>query len=272
MHRTPGRRRIQCFRAALRARRRGRRLTEALFDGLFLGLMDRETLAALDRAFFSTAQEDVGDATYAYTDEIHVRSGLAAWETAALESLRPGARVVVTGAGAGREVLALLAAGYDAVGYEPHDGLVAAGVRVLERAGHPGRLLPSPRDVFPADAGRADGVLVGWGSYMLLPGRARRVAFLSAARRALAPGDPLVLSFFPRVPERRDRIVAAVANVLRRLRGDEPVEVGDALVPNFVHRFTRAELESELAEAGFACERFAAEPYGHAVARALALS
>jgi hypothetical protein len=49
------------------------------------------------------------------------------------------------------------------------------------------------------------------------------------------------------------------------------VEVGDSLVPNYVHYFTKAQLESEMTAAGFELVSFERVPYGHAVGRPLTL-
>lgn len=60
-----------------------------------------------------------------------------------------------------------------------------------------------------------------------------------------------------------------VANVGRRLRGRALVEVGDALDPNYTHRFTRDEIASELTEGGFRLVAYEPEPYPHAAGRAV---
>jgi hypothetical protein len=85
----------------------------------------------------------------------------------------------------------------------------------------------------------------------------RRVAFLRELRALLPAGAPVLLSFFTRDPATpRHRIVAAVARVVRRLRGGEPIELGDDLTPNYLHPFTEDEVASELADGGFRIVRF----------------
>lgn len=171
----------------------------------------------------------------------------------------------MTGAGGGREVLGLLEQGYDAVGYEPNFALVQAGRRLLDGLGYPDRLHELADDCFPADE-RPDAVLVGWGSHMLVVGRARRVAYLRAARAALPRGAPILLSFWVREPvQRRLNVTAAVATVVRRIVRRPPADLGDDLAPNFVHQFTAEEISGELASAGFEPRMVALEPYGHAV-------
>lgn len=261
---------VRAYFESRRVRDRAGSVLNALLDGCWLGAFDRERLAALDETHYETLVEQTRTATFSYADEHWNTSGLQAWEAPVVEqAFAPGSRVVVTGAGGGREVLALLELGYDAVGYEPHPGLVQAGSELLGRRGHPGRLRLMERDVFPGGVDSLDGLLVGWGSYMLSPGRKRRVAFMRGARERMDGGAPVLLSFFVRSPDERDYVrLAAAANVVRRLRGLEPAEVGDALRPNFVHHFTREELQGELAAAGLALERYVDRPYGHAVARA----
>lgn len=92
---------------------------------------------------------------------------------------------------------------------------------------------------------------------MLVPGRDRRVALLRGLRPRVPAGAPVLVSFFSRSPGgRREQVVAAVANPVRRLRGARPVDLGDDLVPDFAHRFTRAEIAAELSAGGFGLRDF----------------
>ncbi len=255
----------------LRARGRAAATLTAVTDGVALGLLDRAALAEVDRLFYDRTREPLPDGGEAdYADDAWNGQGLFAWEERVADAHLPaGARVLVTGAGGGREVLGLRRRGLDAVGYEPHPGLRAAGARLLAAEGHPGTLRAVARDAFPDDPGPYDAVVVGWGSYMLVPGRARRTAFLRRARAVVPDGAPLLLSFWPRsqVPA-RPRVTHAVAGALRRARGAEPVELGDLLAPNFVHAFTRPEVEAELSASGWALLDYRERPVGHAVGRA----
>jgi hypothetical protein len=261
---------VRTYMRSHRARRRAFAVLNAVIDGLWLGAFDRDQLARIDEAHYDTLVERNQVATFRYSDEHWNTSGLREWEAAAVEHAFPaGARVVVTGAGGGREVLALLERGYDAIGYEPHPGLVAAGEDLLARHGHPGRMSSMGRNAFPRTE-PFDALLAGWGSYMLTPGRAHRTAFLRGARERMPQGAPALLSFFVRSPDERDYArLAAAANLVRRVRRLEPAEVGDALRPNFVHHFTREELAAEIAGAGFALGAYAERPYGHALATSI---
>lgn len=260
-------------RRYLRARRRRDRVVRglaAVFDGLWLGVLDRERLHRLDERFYDERVERVDGRAHRYDDDAYNARGLFDWEDAAVTAHLPaGGRIVVTGAGGGREVLALLERGFDATGYEPNRRLADAGADFLSRRGHPDRLRPSERDLFPEDVERCDGVVVGWGSYTLIAGRERRVELLRAARRRLSEGDPVLLSFFAHAERPRYlAVVARVANAVRRMRRREPVEPGDALAGNFTHHFTPAEVADELTAGGFELVDLRLSPYGHAVGRA----
>lgn len=219
------------------------RVVHGTLSGIWLGMLSDRQLRALDERYYSLA------AVYR-TAEWNER-GLWPWEQEAVRrSFTAGSRIVVPGCGGGREVLALLRCGFDAVGYEPHPALAAYAQRLLEERGHPGKAFACGRERFPA-AGRCDGVLFGWGAYSLIAPRRRRIAFLAAAAAALAHGGAVVLSAFERpLPGREFRLTAAIANRLRGVRRAPGVELGDSLAPNRVHLFTGEELAGEIAAAG----------------------
>jgi hypothetical protein len=242
----------------------------AAFEGFWLGLLDRASLGALDEHVYADKREKVFGGAFRYFDAEYNAAGLFDWESSAIDEHFPArGKLVVTGAGGGREVLALLDRGFEAVGYEPNDKFVEAGSAFLASRGHPGCLQHIERDAFPNCDNKLDAIVVGWGSYTLIPGRARRVAFLQDARRQLEAGAPMLVSYIER-PETGAyfRTLAVVANAVRALLGRERVEVGDALVPHYVHHFTRPEVESELRAGGFELVIARSEPYPHAVVRA----
>lgn len=260
---------VRLYRWSARRRVQVWTLVNSCFDGVWLGVLDRSALARLDEGYYDDAREVLDGRAFTYTEEEHNLSGLRDWEAAVVDAhFDPGGRIVVTGAGGGREVIALLERGFDPVGYEPNRTLATAGSALLDRGGHSSRLRVCERDVFPPDVDSCDGLIIGWGSYMLIPGRDRRIAFLRAARRRVPEDAPLLCSFYVRNPDglRYHTIVARVANVIRRIRRAEPADLGDAISNNYVHYFTRAEIEAELAAGGFRMISFAAQPYGHAVA------
>ena len=240
----------------------------ACFDGVWLGIFDHRRLARLDEAFYTSGLDIHDGRSFSYRDPDYNLAGLQAWEAAAIEAHFPSAsRVVVTGAGGGREVIALLERGFDAMGYEPNPTLSAVGAALLRERDAADRLRVCERDAFPPATPSCDALVVGWGSYMLIAGRERRIEFLRGARRALPAGAPILCSFLTREPRSRYfMIVDRTARAVRWLRRAERPELGDTVNENFVHCFTRAEVESELAAGGFRVVAYRSEPYGHAVA------
>jgi hypothetical protein len=104
---------------------------------------------------------------------------------------------------------------------------------------------------------------------MHIRGRERRILFLRGLRTRLVTGSPILISF----NTRRDdspyfRGIAVIGNVVAFLLRRSRVEIGDSLVPNYAHYFTKAQLESEMAAAGFELISFESLEYGHAVGRA----
>lgn len=235
------------------------------FEGIWLGVLSHEQAARIDVVYY--------DRNAMYVTESYNRRGLWPWEQAAIDAHFGGVRrIIVTSAGGGREVLALDKAGYQVVGFEPHQDLARFGNRLITADGLSAEIRLSERDRWPTDSGDTDGVIVGWGGYMLIPGRDRRVAFLRQAAKRLPAQAPLLVSFYPREADEnvRFRIVTRITNLLRRLLRRDPVAFGDALAPSLVHFFTRAEVASEMSEAGFELVDFGTEGYGWAVGRCAA--
>jgi SAM-dependent methyltransferase len=227
----------------------------ATHAGLWLGVLDRGDLHALDQARYAAAA--------AYRQDAHNLRGLFDWERRALDAHFPATgSLLVLGAGGGREVLALARLLYEVTGYECNPALLRYGRQLLVRTGCAGAELHGvARDLASPDAGCYDGVIVGWSAYALIPGRRQRVALLAGLRPRLPSGAPILVSFFSRPEDSgRERVVTAVANTVRRLRGAAPIEPGDDLTPDFVHRFTREEVASELLAGGFRLREF--EPQG----------
>jgi hypothetical protein len=253
--------------AVIRGIRRGCVVANTAAVAVALGLMDRRHLHALDHRHYRRVA-----GSYASTD--HNLRGLFGWEQEAVQRWFADCRsVVVVGAGAGREVLALAGTGMDVVGYECNERLMETGQAFLEGQGCTAVLRPLERDAAPPPGRAYDGLIVGWSAYMLMPGRAARVRFLRGMATIGLPDAPILLSFFTRWEgDRRLRMIARLAGGLRRLRRADPVELGDDLDPNYVHRFTEDEIRGELRDAGFELIRFTPQgggPYdsGWAVGR-----
>jgi hypothetical protein len=231
--------------------------------GVGLGLLDRQSLHAIDELYYNRLRM--------YHDEAYNLSGLFAWEADVVDRHFERCRsVLLTAAGAGREVVALERRGLEVAAFECHPELVYVGNQLLAHQGLNSRIVLAARDECPPDAPPCDSAMAGWASYMLIQPRAVRIRFLKQLRAHLPNGAPLLLSFFARDEDARHwRVAAAIANGFRRVRRRPRTEVGDDLAPNFVHYFSEAEVAAELDAGGFQMVEFSKSDYPHAVARAV---
>ncbi len=246
-----------------RFERRVRTALEVVHQGMWLGLMGPESLRGATALYYAGAGK--------YADRDYNLSGLHPWETDVVRRHFGACRsVLVAAAGGGREAFALERLGLAVTAFDCADGLVSAANALAAAEGLAVRIALAPPDAVPDGPGAFDGAVIGWGGYMHIPGRPRRVAFLGQLRAHLAERAPVLLSFFERqASARRFHAIRAIAAAVRHLRlSREPVELGDTLAGSFDHHFTREELASELAEGGFEAVEFVSTPYAHAVARA----
>jgi len=188
------------------------------------------------------------------------RQGLFNWEQEMIAAAfpEPPAKVLVGGAGGGREAFALSAKGYDVAAFDPSPGLARS---MIDHAPPGGRVEPLigryedlPRLCRAADSVPVDlaagppyqAAVFGWTSYSHIRTRATRVTALRAMA-ALTAG-PVAVSFFlarPRLehrPGRARRIASALGFQSN----------GDAFTPfiGFYHYSSASDIQSEVAEAG----------------------
>jgi SAM-dependent methyltransferase len=194
----------RAIRAALGIQRR----LDGLVEQSYLALSGL-ALHALDVAHLHRLTADIYGARGGY-----YKTDMFDWEQRwfAEDLPAPPARILVGGAGTGREALYLSANGYEVVAFEPAASFVEKGQEHVKA----GRLLAFRRggyeDLVPdggaprrftaqlGSHGPYDAVLLGWGSFTHLASRQARVDALLAFRR-LCPHGPLLLSCWMRGPD-----------------------------------------------------------------------
>ncbi|CAN5841477.1 hypothetical protein BH23ACT4_BH23ACT4_13490 [soil metagenome] len=246
------------------------KLIQSVFTGFWLGILSPSDLDSVDDAYYVGEHgKPLGPIDYTRTE--YNKMGLFEWEQKAIESYFPAdGSVALMGAGGGREVLALRRLGFRVEGWDCQPEFVDTANHLLLAEGFEPSVVHAARNTIPPSTEKVDGLVIGWGTYTLVPGRSRRIDLLDELRTKVDTGSPILLSFFTRRPgDAQFPIAAAVGNLARRILRRERLEVGDSLDPNFVHHFVENEVESELAAAGFKLQLFSAEPYGHAVALAV---
>jgi hypothetical protein len=233
----------------------------------------------------SIAAERYGRQVGPYGDGAYLRSGLFDWERSAVEAFFPRApaRVLVGGAGAGREMLALAALGYRVAVFEPSPPLHAALARHAAGLDPPVEAVRGDYETLVAAvesraerepgsaldelaSARYDAVLLGFGSISHVAQADLRVKLFAALAR-LCPAGPVLLSFEPAQPAAGR--IAALARIARRLLsrlpGAHPVSDGDRLGPfGFEHAYSDDEIRALAEAAGYRVARLVHEPYAHA--------
>lgn len=235
-----------------------------MHEGFWLGCLSADELNLITAAHF--------DESRFYASKEHNLSGFFDWEAEVLgRYVRSGSRLLVAAAGAGRELLALRKAGFDAEGFECSLPLVNASQAIFDQLGEPYGVRHWPQDSVPPGPATYDGLILGWSAYTHIPTKGRRITFLQGLRTRVPSQSPLIVSFFTRTGDSPyEKIVYRTSTFcLFFLRGrKEHLELGDRIEwGRFVHRFTRDELQSELISAGFRLEYYGEESgSGHAVA------
>ena len=243
---------MNAARLAVWAHFAARRAQRALELGL-----DAVELAAFSDAWADALSDEAYRRAELYATEAHNGAGLFDWERAAIERFFPTAgRALVTSAGGGREARVLAAR-----------GLHVAPLAAILRARLGEDALHAAPDAVPSERGPFGAAIVGWTAYSHLVGRARRVGFLRRLAGALAPGAPVLVSYWQQPShDRGARLVAAVANAVRRPLGRRPVDVGETTrMGSWGRWFAPGEAAAEIAEAGLA---LLDEGAGHLVASA----
>lgn len=238
------------------------RFIAAVFSGIWLGLLDDESVTEVDRIFYLRT----GD----WRDEAYNRQGLFYWEAFCVDSFcEVNSPIVVMSAGGGREAIALEQRGFFVEAYECNTELRIFANGLLESLGLNCRVEHVNRNEVPAlEVGRYGSILVGWGSYMHIRGSETRVKFLTDLHRCLRPGGVIIISFFS--VKRYNfflRLTSRLAGFIGKILGRPPVELGDALDCNLVHFFSPEAIAKEVKSAGFIVEHYSDVPYGHCVAR-----
>lgn len=232
---------------------------KAIFKGFWLGILSRRELQLIDRIYY--------EQTSNYCDESYNKSGFLEWERKVfLKFFQSCQTILVAAIGGGREVIALSSLGFDVDGFECNRQLFEFAEKLFEQETVEGEFHLAPPDAVWHFGKIYDGAIIGWGAYMLIQGRARRIDFLRKMHHQMCEGAPLLVSFYAHFyDESYFRRLLWVANVFRWLLFREQLEFGDDLLNTYVHWFTREEIASEFMASGFRLEFFSDDAYGHAV-------
>jgi SAM-dependent methyltransferase len=189
------------------------------------------------------------------------RTRLFNWEAELVDRVfpKPPSRILVGGAGGGREAFELVARGYEVTAFEPSEVLARSMAEKAKERAAPvdvllGRYedLPRLRDFAsrqPVDLTARPhyaAALLGWSSFSHIRRREGRIATLQ--RFAAVTDGPVIASFFLRPPSTRPRVhPLARLSIARGWRSE-----GDSFTPHigYFHLSSADELAHEVADAG----------------------
>ena len=266
---------IRSLLALDRAAEAARRTQCAVRDEVLFAAVPSAERNALTAALYATK------AVYR-VDSAQFRTGLLDWELDALRTpaFPAAGRVLLGGAGGGRELAELSARGYTVTAFEPSP-LLAAGARTLaaryegavvidgsyedlvgairEGSGPLADVLGSPTDA----------VIFGWGSFSHVLGEGAAESLLSAVR-ALAPHAPILLSFLPKPDETAGRLGQLrhrLRTALRHIAVGAPPAAGEGFSPagGFYRGYCRAEIVALATSTGYSVALYNDAPYPHAL-------
>jgi hypothetical protein len=239
------------------------RFLSLIHNGFWLGVLTRKHLHSISEKAYERNRK--------YWTDDYNKSGLWGWESRVVERHFAGCkRVLLAAAGGGREVLALRRLGLEVDGFEANPGLVRVANELLEREGFAPDIALAVWDESPNYEAKYDGIIVGWGAYTHIRGKDKRVAFLHSLRERVGVGAPILLSFHGMNGNSGFlRRVSRLGNLVARVLSRDRVEVGDRLIPDYAHFFSRQQVESELQESGFELIAFETAEYGHSIGRAV---
>lgn len=248
---------------------RFQKLQRGIYQGIWLGLLSPDALFDVTDQYYASVWDK-------YQSHDHNRSGFFAWETQIIEQYFQNCQHLLIGSvGGGREALTLAKQNYTVDAFECSPHLLAQCQQLLQQENLSAQTFLAPPNEVPQLNKIYDGAIMGWGGYIHIPGRERRIKLLEQYHSCLKPQAPLLLSFFMRDPTTpQQRLTYQVARLVGIInRRSHRVELGDVLPNTFDHCFTRAEIESELAAAGFEILEFSTahtpsnSSYPYAVAR-----
>ena len=189
------------------------------------------------------------------------RAKLFNWEADLVDQVfpKPPGRVLIGGAGGGREAFELIARGYEVTAFEPSEVLAQSMADRVKQSGSQVDVLLGRYEHMPhlrrcgtneavdlTRGPRFSAALLGWSSFSHLRNRQARINTLK--RFADVTDGPVVASFYLRAnqPHRPQHPIGRLSTRLR-LRSD-----GDAFTPHvgFFHLSSPDELATEVADAG----------------------
>lgn len=224
---------------------------DSLFQGLSRGLLSDGVIDRISQLSYGS-----GDA---YVRDGWLDSGFQFWEQLVVDRYFQQGPILVAAAGGGREVIALVRAGFETDGFDCSTAMVEAGKRALAARGlRAGLEWAAPCQVHRFEP-EYHGLIVGWNGYTYISPRHRRIAFLRELTGMAVPGAPVLISGAFAARKTLSAVwTPRIANFARRLTfRPQEFETGDFFPGRPRHEFSRSQIQREMSDAGLEfCEFF----------------
>lgn len=221
-------------------------------NGLLPALLPPAELTNLIRAHYDRSYADA----YARFSNDLYEWALESWEEEIL--VRHGilsGRVLVLGAGVGRESIALAKRDFRVVGLDINREALLTASRMAQNIGVPAAFVQADYLAIPTQPAQFDSILLSGIMYSAIPGRSRRQAWLRSLNCHLKDDGRAILNFlvdrWP--PTRSRRLIETVNRLAVKFPGaNTAYQPGDTCAQcHFLHAFQdEEEIREELVEAG----------------------
>lgn len=268
--------RVRFFLALDRCLNRLTRIFHVVRDSFLWASTKSEQREKINRTIYSREKGYISNGEY-------FNQGLFQWEKDALTlPLFPKkGRILLGGAGGGREALSLVKKGYEVLAFEPCNNLFQKARSTLQSYSNCEIVCASYQDLILAVQSQTgplheklfhqafDAFIFGWGSFSHLLTEEDRIQILQCIR-VVCPTGPILLSFLTPPLGRSGRIEQMkprLKKVLEKITLGTHSDFYDAFLPGsgFVHLFTPDEVKTLGRKAGYTVIKGNLSPYPHAV-------
>ena len=227
----------------------------AVYEGTVLSIFPKKILARFTSISY--------DSSFKYRDDKQALLGLFNWEMKLIELFGENiSKIIVIGAGNGREPIALNKAGFEVEAYECNYSIYMNGERIIRNENINIKFEILPENVLPINS-RCDIFWFGWGVYTHIVEKNERETMLTNIKHLLNDHGIVVISFWS---ENRSlsyiNLLMKSSNIIRLRK----VERGESLMNSLWGKFfTKDELLLETKEFGYECLYYEQFPFSHAV-------
>ncbi|WP_075591050.1 class I SAM-dependent methyltransferase [Labilibacter marinus] len=227
---------------------------DSVVEGFWLSVLSEDELNKSIISFYKRNKQ--------YTQDEQTTKGLFNWEKNIANNIPiKNARIVVLGAGGGRECLALNRLGYKLSGYESDKKMVEYAQKYFANLEIDIAFNHIPINTIPHS--KCDIFWFGWGMYTHIFSQERRVQMLCDVKKQIPQNGYIIISYWKENREfTRRKIIENMTKKINR----RPVEAGEGFRNGFwTKRFTPDQIKEEAALVQLKVVHISEVEYGHAI-------